>query len=476
MRVPSIAEELAGVEAGDARRTHRILSVVETLQAHPDASYPAVFTTDAALEGFYRLARNPAVTPEVVLDPHQTRTAARASGVACPLVIHDSTEIVHAAGNPAEDFYELQDGHHGYVAHVSLCVSFPERVPLGVLHVECVDRAEAETRAKKKQRSRAEAWMDPGKESLRWARGVAAAAERVPSAIHVTDREGDSYELLALFGRNRFVVRGAYDRRVIDRTGERCLVLEVGAREEMLFSRNSPLTPRTNRGRKADKYPSRPARTARLAVSAAPVSLVRPDAMPAENALGVPMPKTLEVNVVFVRELEPPEGEAAIEWLLYTTEPIETAEQVAAIVDVYRTRWLIEEFFKVLKTGCAFSRRQFESRKTSQTALALTLPVAWRMLLLRALDREFPDAPARVVLTEEELVVLAALTRRARSTLKTVKDVTTALARLGGHIKANGPPGWQVLGRAWIRLLEATATARALAAASVGADEEDGEM
>lgn len=474
MRIPSPVEELAGLQAGDARRARRIRSVVEALQAHPDASYPALFTTDASLEGFYRLVRNPAVTPEVLLEPHHAHTAERASSLACSLVIHDSTEIVHAAGNPGEDFYELQDGHHGYVAHVALCVSFYDRVPLGVLHIECVDRAPREARAKRQQQSRAEAWLDPEKESLRWSRGVEAAAKRLPLAIHVTDREGDSYELLALFGGNRFVVRGAYDRRVIDRTGERRLVLEVGAREELLFSRNTPLSPRTNRGRKADKHPSRQARTARLAVSAAPVSLVRPQAMPAENALGRAMPETIPVNAVFVREIEPPEGEAAIEWLLYTTEPIETAEQVAAIVDIYRTRWLIEEFFKALKTGCAFSKRQFETQKSSQTALALTLPVAWRVLLLRALDREFPDAPARVVLTEEELVVLAALTRRARTTLTTVKDVTTALARLGGHIKANGPPGWQVLGRAWIRLHEATATARALAAAA--ANEEGGEM
>jgi IS4 transposase len=47
--------------------------------------------------------------------------------------------------------------------------------------------------------------------------------------------------------------------------------------------------------------------------------------------------------------------------MLYTSEPIDTAEQLLTIVDQYRSRWVIEEFFKALKTGCAFEKRQLES-------------------------------------------------------------------------------------------------------------------
>jgi len=59
-----------------------------------------------------------------------------------------------------------------------------------------------------------------------------------------------------------------------------------------------------------------------------------------------------------VVEPEPPPGEAAIEWMLVTSEPVQTLEDAAAIVDHYRARWLIEEYFKALKTGCAFEKRQ----------------------------------------------------------------------------------------------------------------------
>lgn len=469
MYLPSMSEEMAGLDLGDKRRSDRGLSVMAALQAHPDASYPDAFGDEAALEGFYRLLGNEAVTPAAILLPHSRTTVARAAASTCTLVIHDSTDIVHGSGKCREDFYEV-GGHFGYVAHVGLCVDWPSRVPLGVVHLECVEREELRnkdgpTRGRNNHRK---VWNDADKESLRWVRGVETTGRLVgESTIHVMDREGDSYELLARFAPHRFVVRAAYDRRVLDEQGKATLLLDVGERAELVFCRKPRLSPRVNEGRRERKHPTRDARAARLGVSAARVQLRRPAGLPAQSADGTPLPRELEVNVVFVREVDPPEGEEPIEWSLYTTEPIDTPEAIATVVDIYRTRWMIEEFFKALKTGCAFSTRQLESLKTSQTALALTLPIAWRLLLIRALDRNHPDAPASVVLSPLEIAVLAALVKRPAVELRSVHDVATALAKLGGHLKSNGPPGWQVLGRGWLKLTSATAVAIALKEAGV---------
>ena len=51
----------------------------------------------------------------------------------------------------------------------------------------------------------------------------------------------------------------------------------------------------------------------------------------------------LELNVVRVCESHTPAGAVPVEWILYTTEPVDTAEQLAQVVDIYRARWLIEE-------------------------------------------------------------------------------------------------------------------------------------
>jgi hypothetical protein len=81
------------------------------------------------------------------------------------------------------------------------------------------------------------------------------------------------------------------------------------------------------------------------------------------------------VNLVHVVEESPPEGESPVEWLLYTTEYVQTAEQIADIVDGYRARWTIEELNAALETGCAYESRQFGSRHALLNILAFTLPV-----------------------------------------------------------------------------------------------------
>jgi hypothetical protein len=85
------------------------------------------------------------------------------------------------------------------------------------------------------------------------------------------------------------------------------------------------------------------------------------------------------LNVVQVQEVDPAEDDDALDWVLVTTEPIETAEYVLRIVDFYRVRWQIEEFFETIKTGCSFEKRQSESAGALLNVLALTLPIAWQL-------------------------------------------------------------------------------------------------
>jgi hypothetical protein len=153
-----------------------------------------------------------------------------------------------------------------------------------------------------------------------------------------------------------------------------------------------------------------------------------------------------------VRERNCPKGQEPIAWYLVTNESIDTAEQVAAIVDAYRARWVIEELFKALKTGCQVEKRPLESYEALRIALALFLPIAVRLLSVRDAARTEPDAPC-VDLPPRQLQVLRACGRKALSTTPSNHEVYMALAALGGHLRSNGPPGWIVLGRAYEKLL-----------------------
>ena len=173
------------------------------------------------------------------------------------------------------------------------------------------------------------------------------------------------------------------------------------------------------------------------------------------NGGSVHLPSSLKLNFVEVRELDPPEGEEPVLWRLVTTEPVDTEDEVAAVVDAYRMRWLIEEFFKAIKTGCRYQEHQLESSKTLLVLLAIETVVAWRMLLIRWLARNIPGEPAKNILNPTQLVILKRIVekkKRTASEVITAEYVLYEIAELGGHIKNNGPPGWLVLRRGFEKL------------------------
>jgi Transposase DDE domain len=153
------------------------------------------------------------------------------------------------------------------------------------------------------------------------------------------------------------------------------------------------------------------------------------------------------LNVIHVFEPKPPPGQPAVEWFLLTNLPVDTPEEIAFAVDCYRGRWTIEEFFKALKTGCQYERRQLESATSLLNALAILAPVAWRLLLLRHLARGDDKSQAISALTPKQLEVLRAVSRRPLPRRPSAKEAMLAVASLGGHLKSNGDPGWLVLGR-----------------------------
>jgi hypothetical protein len=192
-------------------------------------------------------------------------------------------------------------------------------------------------------------------------------------------------------------------------------------------------------------------RIARLGFAATRIVIPRP------QYLFDPLAKQIDLSLVHVYEIDPPKQEPAVEWFLYTSEPVETPEQIGAAVDAYRARWTIEEFNAALKTGCAYEAREFESCHALLNILALSLPIACEVMWLRSRARSSPDAPATEVLTSLQLNVLRHFSSYKLGPSPTVADALLAVAALGGHLRRNGPPGWKVLLAGMTDLLAYTA-------------------
>lgn len=443
-----VREELAGADLGDPRLVRRLGSIAESFAASPGASIPAAAGGVAEREAVYRFLSNPSVTLERVLAPHVSATVERARKAGRVFVVSDTTEF-HFSSERRGLGVVAGKRRDGFLGHFALAVSADgEQLPLGVLAIKPIVRERRKPKRECYVRKR-----DGQRESLRWLQTAESTSSALGDveAIHVMDREADAYELMAGLAANnrRFVIRSAQDRLLEDGTR---LSQNIDAAAHVL-EREVPVSSRPLHGapERQRSHPARSARIARLRFAAQRIVIRK-----AKNSSDRTLPKTLAMNLVRVYEINPPKGQPAVEWRLFTTEPIDTPAEVAAIVDAYRTRWIIEEYFKALKTGCAYETRQLESAGTLMNALGIYAVVAWQLLLLRSLSRAQTTRPATEVLTPSQLEVLRFVDRRKLLPAKpSVQEAMFAIARLGGHITSNGPPGWLVLTRGFIQLLMA---------------------
>jgi hypothetical protein len=442
MSLEDIALEYRGAPLRDPRRSERLERIALQLARNPGLSFPEAMGSEGQLEGLYRFLNNDDVTFEAVHAPHAEQTRLRCQAQDRVLVLHDTTILKFNGDREGLGRIYEEGGTRGFRLHASLVVTAARR-PLGVLRAETWARTKPPRRNLNRRHLRA----DPKRESLRWGRAVRACEqllEGTACAIHVMDGEGDNYDLLSELhaAKARYVIRLANDRRLV---GEQQKLKGVVGRAACLFQREVQVSPRAP-GRPHDRHAARQARAVTLDVSAMAVELSR------SSNFAPGSPPSLKVNVVTVLEHDCPKGEQPIEWYLVTNEPIDTTEKVAAIVDAYRARWVIEELFKALKSGCQIEKRQMESYEALRIALALFLPIAVRLLALRDAARTDPGA-ACAALSARQLQLLRACGSRPLSATPTNEEVYMALAALGGHLRSNGPPGWIVLGRAFDKLL-----------------------
>ena len=432
---------------GDARLSKRLGKIVDAVLAAPDQSFPSLLD-DSALEGAYRFFNNDGVTPERILQPHVTATLARMAERPVALVVHDTSTMSFDPNGERRGLGRVRSTGQAFFAHVSIALSGDaDRMPLGVLALS--HHVRNEKRPKKGVR------RNVTNERDRWGRQIDAVvslgADR-SRTVHVMDREADDFRLFAqlLGAGDRFVIRLAHDRLLEpDDTGQIEKLTQAVSQIEATVEREVPLS-RRPAGQRSPKqrhiHPAREGRMARLAFGATTVVLSRP------RTQIKTLPATLSVNVVRVWEVDAPVGETPVEWLLVTTEPVATDAQVLQIVDWYRARWVIEEFFKALKSGCAYPTRQLETLDGLLNVLAIFLPVAWILLRMRTQARIAPHSSATTVLSPVMLEVLHVFTRITLPSAPTARDVLLAVAALGGHLKHNGEPGWLTLSRGYEKL------------------------
>jgi hypothetical protein len=367
-----------------------------------------------------------------------SRTAARVAGREI-IVVQDASELALGGRRARDNGYGpigKGGGVRGLLLHAALALDADSGALLGLVDAQVWNRDKG---AVTPRRSRATA----DKESQRWL-SVAAQAGAVLSAARITvisDRESDIYEHFARRPANvELIVRASWNRKIELQSGVfvQLFAFVDSLPEAARFSVTIPAAP----GRKE--------RTAELALRFSPVTLCRPHPSPAPD-----LPDTIRLTMVEVRELPSKYDGEPIHWRLLTTHVVRNPKQARRIVDLYRRRWTIEEFFRTLKSaGFDIEDADIgEPEVMIKFVAAATVAAVTIMQLVRARDGTTEEELAAAFEPGDQPVLEALSSQLEGATARqknphpkgTLAFAAWVIARLGGWTAYYGKSGPKVM-------------------------------
>ena len=356
------ANEFAGAALGDARLSARLVESAHHMAQSPmRAITGATHGARALVKGHYRLIDQPAdseVSVEHILAPHRERTLQRMGSEDTVLCVQDTTSLSFTRRGQTQGLGVIGSNQTGALArglhlHTTLAVN-PDGVPLGVLRAgfDAPPPPQRDETGKPTQSTKPR----EERKSFRWVEGLrdcAQAAQRLPQTrvVCTMDREADFLDLFieqrAHAPHVELLVRAKVDRVLgKDATPEgdtvsRRLFDEVRsapARGTCTVELNR-LSARVKASKQTPKS-RRAARRAEVTLRYQRVALPCPGAAP------------VELWVVHAREERPPPKAEALEWFVLTTLPVTSTVDAQRVLRWYALRWRIEDYFRILKSGC----------------------------------------------------------------------------------------------------------------------------
>ncbi len=404
------AHEFGSAPLGDVRWSKRLVKSAQIQSEAPTKSFLGAAQKDlAAVKGHYRLIDQPAdsaVTPENILAPHRQRTLG--------LHMH-STLVVNGEG-----------------------------IPLGVPHIQ-YEAPDGQAQKGKPLEER---------KTWRWIRGLRACAELAGELdgvrpVSVMDREADVFALFAeqrRLGTVDLLVRAKHNRSLgkdLPKLFETVRAEAAQARLEIHVGRLSAR--RGSRGQKGRE--AREERAAQVELRWQAVELPDPQRGAAAARL----------NLVHVREETDPEGAERLEWFLLTTLAVESRQDAERVLEWYRLRWRIEDWHRVLKSGCKVEYLAHRTGERIERAVTINAVIAWRLAAMTLLGRDTPELPAGTLFSDIEIAALEDFAQdRKLPPPDNVGRAVLTTAMLGGYLnfkrKRYARPGHQVLWEGYTRL------------------------
>ena len=407
--------EFGNAPLGDKRLSKRLVNVADAKAQNPGSAFSGVAQGDwAATKAYYRMIDQPeesAVNLENILHPHRERTARRMMGQKTVLCLQDGSELNYTNLEKCRGLGDLKANQTGAKTkglnlHSTFAIA-PNGLPLGVLKAQCIA---PETRSPDDKRKPSKIPIEE-KKTFVWIehyRDLVDLATTMPQTqlVNVCDREADFFELFDEQRQNpsvELLIRAQHDRNL----SKKPFKLFAAVRETAIQSRVSVSVPKQSARPKKSKQKvkaARPGRRAELALRYLTIQLPAPEYYQDKESI--------EMRLIHAVEENPPQGAKAVEWFLLTTIKINSAVDIEKCLRWYTLRWRIEDWHRVLKSGCHIDDLAHETAERLRRAIGINLVIAWRIMLMTLLGRETPELPAEILFSDVELRTMHAYAKK----------------------------------------------------------------
>lgn len=438
---------------GDKRLTNRLIKIAEQLSSNAGDSLSKSCNGDEALlEGGYRFLRNDKVKANDIAIAGYDSTAELALDSKLLLAIDDSSSIVYkheASKLLGYTTNKIDAKSRGFMVHSTILLDAASEKTLGLISQNRWCRAKSDYGKRDSRRT----LPYKEKESYKWERNsrdtAARLGKQITNTICICDREADIFEYIQykLSNNQRFIVRACQNRVLSTNT----TLFKHLSSQTKLGAYEIEIAQKANRKK----------RTVLLELSVSSVSFVPPKRHSNQDE---PL-KEVTLNVVHAKEITNA-PEKALEWILLTTEDINTFDKARQITRYYELRWRIEDFHKAWKSGTKVEKLRMQAEDNLEKMLVILSFVAIRMLQLKEyFEKEPVGEPENTeqqscegILSSTQWKVLWATV--VKKTLPTKPPSAawaySAIAKLGGwtNSKRTGKASWATIWDGWFKLNE----------------------
>ena len=435
---------------GDIRLDRRVVDLLTAFISKPFATISATLKSPSAIKAAYRFFGNKVVTREKLLDAHTKWVAQCCDAERVVLSIQDTTSANYSTHRATDGLghigsSKVREPAKGVFVHTALAVN-TNGTPIGVLDQQIWSRVSVNSDGRNARKIRLRGTTLEAKESYRWISTMESTRARLKestSIINVCDRESDIYEFMdrSLKQNSSFIIRAKSERKLrYDESDDEISLLSESFAETKAIAHETVEIMGNG---------DRQSRRAKISIVSRRIFLDPPERQKLAGKLD-----PLEVTAIHVVESEATGDGERISWLLLTDLQVLDSESAKKIVRWYSFRWRIEEFHKVLKSGCNIEASRLGTAEKLSKVITLKSIAAFRICQLTYLAREQPEESAEISLSKSEwksaFLQLNGSTKPLPKKPPTLHEAVRWIAQLGGFTgRKNQNPGITTLWRGW---------------------------